>query len=229
MPTTDQPCLPEKPDLACERKRAKTLLKALRSFDSDAIARFRSYHPRFADLTAETLRPANVQLSDAQWVIAREYGFASWPALKAHIEQICMQVATKQAAFSVVVLNDDATPMDFVVRLLQQVFEKSADEARQIMLDTHNHGFGVCGVYGRWEEAESKVAAAMNLAQEYRHPLRVTSTFGDAESGASSRIPSFSWMSGCRASGGRAKPRSHVAWRRTSAWQEPNGSDSTVM
>jgi hypothetical protein len=152
MPTTDRSRLPEKPDLACERKRAKTLLP---SFDSDAINRFRSYHPRFADLTAETLRPTSVQLNDAQWVIAREYGFPRWPALKAHIEQVCAQSATEQrAAFSVVVLNDDATPMDFVVHLLQEVFEKSEDEARHIMLDTHTR---VRPLRCLWSVGESRI------------------------------------------------------------------------
>jgi ATP-dependent Clp protease adapter protein ClpS len=180
MPTTNASRLPEKPDLACERRRAKALLKALRNHESDAIARFRSHHPRFAELTPEALDPADVQLSDAQWIIAREYGFPSWPALKAHIEQVSAQGATSQAAVSVVMLDDDATPMQFVVNLLQEVFEKTADEARQIMLDAHNHGVGVCGVYNRWEDAEAKAAAATNLAREHRHPLKVTSTYGDA-------------------------------------------------
>ena len=50
--------------------------------------RFRSHHPRFADLTPDALHAADVKLNDAQWVIAREYGFPSWRLLKAHIEQV---------------------------------------------------------------------------------------------------------------------------------------------
>jgi ATP-dependent Clp protease adapter protein ClpS len=180
MPTTYASRRPEKPDLACERKRAKALLKALRNRESDAIARFRSHHPRFAELTPEALDPADVQLSDAQWVIAREYGFPNWPALKAHFEQVSARGAASQAAFSVVVLDDDATPMQFVVNLLQEVFEKTLEEARQIVLDAHNHGVAVCGVYHRREDAEAKAAAATNLAREHRHPPKVTSTYGDA-------------------------------------------------
>jgi hypothetical protein len=75
MPTTNASRLPEKPDFACERERAKALLKTLGNRESDAIARFRSHHPRFAGLTPEALDPADVQLSDAQWVIAANMAF----------------------------------------------------------------------------------------------------------------------------------------------------------
>jgi hypothetical protein len=85
MPDINASFLPEKPDLAQERKRAKDLLRALRSGDDNAIARFRSHHPRFAELTPDALRAADVKLNDAQWVIAREYGLPSWQSLKAHI------------------------------------------------------------------------------------------------------------------------------------------------
>ena len=69
--------LPEKPGLAHEAKRAKYLLKAVCSGDGPAIARFRSHHPRLKDVTPARLG-ADAKLSGAQWVIAREYGFASW-------------------------------------------------------------------------------------------------------------------------------------------------------
>jgi hypothetical protein len=93
MPNIDASHLPKKPDLDHERKRAKELLKALRGGDRKAIARLRSHHPRFADLTPDALRAAHVKLSDAQLVMAREYGFPSWPSLKAHIEVVSGRAA----------------------------------------------------------------------------------------------------------------------------------------
>ena len=180
MPDINASFLPEKPDLAQERKRAKDLLKALRSRDDNAIARFRSHHPRFAELTPDALRAADVKLNDAQWVIAREYGLPSWQSLKARIEQVSGRTATATTPHSVLIWNDNATPMDFVVHLLQVVFLKTEDNARQIMLDTHNHGVGVCAVYDRLDEAEAKVSEARDLARRHGHPLELTYAHGDA-------------------------------------------------
>jgi hypothetical protein len=88
MSDTDTPHLPVFPDLEHERKRAKELLRALREADGVAMARLRSHHPRFAKTTVDRRQAADVKLHDAQWVIAREYGFPSWPALKRHIEAV---------------------------------------------------------------------------------------------------------------------------------------------
>lgn len=76
--------LPASPDPAQQRKRAKDLLKALRAGAAEAIARFRYSHPRLAHRPDAELVAA-AKLSDAQWVVAREYGFASWPKLQAHL------------------------------------------------------------------------------------------------------------------------------------------------
>lgn len=78
--------LPASPDLAQQRKRAKALLKAVRAGDEEAISRLRYGHPRLVNATAGELRTA--KLHDAQWVIAREYGFSSWIKLKRHIDEI---------------------------------------------------------------------------------------------------------------------------------------------
>jgi ATP-dependent Clp protease adapter protein ClpS len=178
MPNINASSLPEKPDLAQERKRAKDLLKAFRNHEGDAIARFHSHHPRFADLALDALHAADAKLNDAQWVIAREYGFPSWRSLKAYIEQVSGQAGT--APHTVLMWNDDATPMEFVLYLLKHVFQKSEDEAHEIMLDTHHHGAGVCAVYERLEDAEAKVAEAKALARQHGHPLELTYAFGDA-------------------------------------------------
>jgi ankyrin repeat protein len=79
--------LPAAPDLAQQRKRAKDLLKAVRAGAAPALARFRHGHPRHAASSDEKIR-ADAKLSDAQWVIAREYGFTSWPRLKRHIDEL---------------------------------------------------------------------------------------------------------------------------------------------
>ncbi|TSD89520.1 ankyrin repeat domain-containing protein [Mycobacterium sp. KBS0706] len=76
--------LPASPDPEQQKKRAKDLLKALRAGEAEAIARFRYGHPRLAHRPDAEL-VAMAKLSDAQWVIAREYGFASWPKLQAHL------------------------------------------------------------------------------------------------------------------------------------------------
>jgi ankyrin repeat protein len=79
--------LPAVPNLEQQRKRAKDLLKALRAGDAEALVRVRRSHPRLAGSRSQTI-VADAQLTDAQWVIAREYGFASWARLKAHIEAL---------------------------------------------------------------------------------------------------------------------------------------------
>jgi ATP-dependent Clp protease adapter protein ClpS len=165
--------VPTKPDLAQERRRAKELLKALRRGDDAAIARFRTHHPRLAELTPG--EPAgNVKLSDAQWVIAREYGFASWSSLKIHIEQVSGR-SPGVAPYSVVIWNDDTTPMEFVVLLLKQVFGKSEQDAVRIMLNTHYREFAVCAAFDRLEEAEAKRAEATALVHRHGHALELTS------------------------------------------------------
>jgi ATP-dependent Clp protease adapter protein ClpS len=73
----------------------------------------------------------------------------------------------------VLVFNDDATPMEFVVHLLQQVFRKDPAEAERIMLDTHNHGIAICDVFARHEEAVAKVTEANNLARQHGHLLQL--------------------------------------------------------
>ena len=77
--------LPASPNLEQQRKRAKDLLKAVRAGDGEALQRFARFHPRLG--TSPVLRD-DARLADAQWVIAREYGFTSWPRLKAHVEAL---------------------------------------------------------------------------------------------------------------------------------------------
>ncbi|MBF0369618.1 MAG: ATP-dependent Clp protease adapter ClpS [Magnetococcales bacterium] len=73
--------------------------------------------------------------------------------------------------FKVVLLNDDFTPMDFVVDLLMRFFRKSREQATQIMLDVHQQGQGTCGLYPR-EIAETKVVQVNQHARNSGHPLQ---------------------------------------------------------
>lgn len=73
--------------------------------------------------------------------------------------------------YQVFLLNDDYTPMEFVVFVLERFFNKSIEEATQIMLHVHQHGVGLCGVF-TFEVAETKVAQVMDLARRNEHPLQ---------------------------------------------------------
>ena len=75
--------------------------------------------------------------------------------------------------YKVLMFNDDYTPMDFVVYALERYFSKSHEEAMQIMLNVHQKGIGVCGVY-TFEIAETKVMHVMDLARQKEHPLQCT-------------------------------------------------------
>ncbi len=73
--------------------------------------------------------------------------------------------------FKVLLLNDDYTPMDFVVAVLQSIFTMTREQATQVMLKVHREGMGVCGVYPR-DLAESKVEQVLAFAREHQHPLK---------------------------------------------------------
>jgi ATP-dependent Clp protease adaptor protein ClpS len=73
--------------------------------------------------------------------------------------------------YRVLLLNDDYTPMEFVVTVLQRFFNKTADEATRIMLHVHHHGVGECGVF-TYEIAETKVTQVMDFARKHQHPLQ---------------------------------------------------------
>lgn len=77
----------------------------------------------------------------------------------------------KPSLYRVLLLNDDYTPMEFVVHVLERFFRKTRDEATQIMLHVHNHGVGECGVY-TFEVAETKVSQVMDFARQHEHPLQ---------------------------------------------------------
>ncbi|MFA6268006.1 MAG: ATP-dependent Clp protease adapter ClpS [Pseudolabrys sp.] len=73
--------------------------------------------------------------------------------------------------YRVLILNDDYTPMEFVVHVLERFFAKDNDAATRIMLHVHHHGMGECGVF-TYEVAETKVTQVMDFARKHQHPLQ---------------------------------------------------------
>lgn len=79
----------------------------------------------------------------------------------------------KPSMYKVLMLNDDYTPMEFVVLVLENYFSKTIEEATDIMLQVHQSGVGLCGVF-TYEVAETKVQQVMDAARKEQHPLQCT-------------------------------------------------------
>jgi len=77
----------------------------------------------------------------------------------------------RPSLYRVLILNDDYTPMEFVVHVLERFFQKDREAATRIMLHVHNHGVGECGIY-TFEVAETKVSQVMDFARQNQHPLQ---------------------------------------------------------
>ena len=79
----------------------------------------------------------------------------------------------KPSLYKVLLLNDDYTPMEFVVHVLQRFFRMSMEDATRVMLHVHQRGVGVCGIF-TYEVAETKVTQVMDFAKQHQHPLQCT-------------------------------------------------------
>lgn len=79
----------------------------------------------------------------------------------------------KPPMYKVLLLNDDYTPMEFVVHVLERFFNKPREEATRIMLHVHQKGVGLCGVF-TYEVAETKVTQVIDFARQHQHPLQCT-------------------------------------------------------
>jgi len=88
------------------------------------------------------------------------------------VEEALPQVK-RPPLYRVVLLNDDFTPMEFVVDILESVFGMQRTRATQVMLEVHTKGKGICGVFSH-EIAETKVAQVMSIANQHQHPLLCT-------------------------------------------------------
>jgi ATP-dependent Clp protease adaptor protein ClpS len=79
----------------------------------------------------------------------------------------------KPSMYKVIMLNDDYTPMEFVIHVLERFFSKNREEATKIMLHVHQRGVGICGTF-TYEVAETKVTQVMDFARQHQHPLQCT-------------------------------------------------------
>jgi len=77
----------------------------------------------------------------------------------------------RPSLYRVLLLNDDYTPMEFVIHVLERFFNKDRDSATRIMLHVHNHGIGECGIF-TYEVAETKVTQVMDFSRKHQHPLQ---------------------------------------------------------
>ena len=77
----------------------------------------------------------------------------------------------KPSLYRVLILNDDYTPMEFVVHVVERFFNKSREDATRIMLHVHQNGVGECGIF-TYEVAETKVTQVMDFARKHQHPLQ---------------------------------------------------------
>ena len=79
----------------------------------------------------------------------------------------------KPSMYNVLLLNDDYTPMEFVISVLESIFNKKQEDATQIMLHVHKKGVGICGTF-TYEVAETKCKAVIDMAKKNEHPLQCT-------------------------------------------------------
>jgi len=77
----------------------------------------------------------------------------------------------RPSQYRVLLLNDDYTPMEFVVHVLERFFQKNREDATRVMLHVHHHGVGECGIF-TYEVAETKVTQVMDFARKHQHPLQ---------------------------------------------------------
>ena len=81
--------------------------------------------------------------------------------------------SNKPSLYKVLLLNDDYTPMEFVIRVLEIYFNKGHQDATRIMLQVHQRGVGICGIY-TYEVAETKVTQVIDFSRQHGHPLQCT-------------------------------------------------------
>src|SRR5271165_1099992 len=105
--------------------------------------------------------------------MAGNNGFKGDNDLKTGVVTKTRPKTKRPSLYKVLLLNDDYTPMEFVVYVLERFFNKPREEATRIMLHVHQKGVGVCGVY-TYEVAETKVTQVMNFARQHQHPMQCT-------------------------------------------------------
>ncbi|MBL95550.1 MAG: ATP-dependent Clp protease adapter ClpS [Magnetovibrio sp.] len=112
-------------------------------------------------------------LQDRDWLPVLQSGEDSQNDAALGLAVKTKERTKKPSMYKVLMLNDDYTPMEFVIYVLESFFNKSTDEATRIMLHVHQRGIGLCGVF-TYEVAETKVSQTMDLARKHDHPLQCT-------------------------------------------------------
>ena len=122
-------------------------------------------------LTSRSLiRPAGRRSAAPEWATMRTAAAA--PAVPSTSVIAKVKPKTKRPnLYRVLILNDDYTPMEFVVHVLEKFFQKDVEAATKIMLHVHHHGIGECGIF-TYEIAETKVTQVMDFARKHQHPLQ---------------------------------------------------------
>jgi len=153
------------------------LLALPSSRDVGQMRRFCNSQPRNSRIALRKLPSLlkNLLLSST---ISIPNGRVSWAAMAKHeqdgnVLEVQKTRLKPPPLYKVILLNDDYTPMDFVVVVLQTVFAMSREKATQVMLQIHREGMGVCGTYTR-EVAASKVDQVLGIARRHQHPLQCT-------------------------------------------------------
>ena len=129
-------------------------------------------HARMIDLRQRVSDRCETSMSDEQWDDNSEEGEGGRGG-QTGLATKTRTRTKKPSLYRVLILNDDYTPMEFVVYVLERFFNKSREEATTIMLHVHQHGVGVCGIF-TYEVAETKVAQVLDLARRSEHPLQCT-------------------------------------------------------
>jgi ankyrin repeat protein len=126
--------LPSRPNLEQLKKQAKELLKSLESREPAALSRLREFHPKFSKSAEREFARAEFSLADAQVTVAREYGFATWPKLKAHIEALAASHDPALALHAAININDTARAAELL--------EESPGLKARLNEALPDHGFG---------------------------------------------------------------------------------------
>jgi len=135
------------------------------------VSRFRAGMARLARFLFMPRGAASVQPVDVVFAAREPRRGVDIPSSGAAVITRTRTQTKRPNMYRVLLLNDDYTPMEFVIAILQAFFNKNPEEATQIMLHVHNNGVGECGVY-TYEIAETKVAQVMDHARKNQHPLQ---------------------------------------------------------
>ena len=131
-------------------------------FDSDSRADFRA-----------EVQMADVLMGDGPFAADEGGAGDDGPGTGTGVVTRTRTETQKPSLYKVLMLNDDYTPMEFVVHVLQRFFKMSIEDATRVMLHVHQRGVGVCGIF-TYEVAETKVSQVMDFAKQHQHPLPCT-------------------------------------------------------